>query len=91
MSDPAGKLLLLNGVMSLLAFFLFGWDKLMAKLDRRRIPELALLGIAFFGGGLGAFLGMRMFRHKTHKQPFPVLVPLFLIFQVLLLAGAGMR
>lgn len=52
------------------AFMLFGWDKICAESGRWRIAESTLLGIAFFGGSLGAYLGRGMFRHKTRKQPF---------------------
>ena len=84
MDERLYALLVCFGVMSLLAFCLFGADKLRAKAGARRIPEAALLGAAFFGGGLGALLGMRLFRHKTRKPPFPVLVPLFLLLQAAL-------
>jgi uncharacterized membrane protein YsdA (DUF1294 family) len=29
-----------------------------------------LLGLALFGGALGALIGQQVFRHKTQKQPF---------------------
>ena len=44
MKDSVYLLLIWLGVTSDLAFVLFGWDKLMAKLHRRRVPEAALLG-----------------------------------------------
>ena len=59
----------------------------MAKLGRSRIPEAALLGAAFLGGGTGALLGMLLFRHKTRKAPFPVLIPLFFLLQLVLRWG----
>ena len=86
MIDPVQRLLLWLSVLSILAFALFGWDKLMAKIGRSRIPEAALLAAAFFGGGTGALLGMLLFRHKIRKLPFPVLVPLLSLFQIVLLA-----
>ena len=33
-----------------------------------------LLGLALFGGALGALLGQQLFRHKTQKQPFRTLL-----------------
>ncbi len=77
------------GVASALALVLFGWDKLMAKLRRRRIPEAALLGCALMGGSAGAALGMALFHHKTRKRPFPWFVPLCLIVHVALLIWAA--
>ena len=88
MSEPCRLRLILFGVMSLLALVLFGWDKLMAKLDRRRIPEAALWGLAILGGGVGAFLGMRLFHHKTRKGFFHIGLPLLALLQIALLIWA---
>ena len=85
MTETVRLLLIWLGCLSALTFLLFGWDKLMAKLGRSRIPEAALLGAALFGGGTGALLGMLLFRHKIRKAPFPVLVPLFFLLQLALL------
>ena len=85
MAESARALLLWYGVVSLLTFLLFGWDKLMAKTGHSRIPEMGLLAATFFGGGAGALLGMLLFRHKIRKAPFPVLVPLLFLLQILLL------
>ena len=53
MTDAFRMLLVWFGTVSALTLFLFGWDKLMAKLGRRRLPEAALLGAARCGGGAG--------------------------------------
>lgn len=50
--------------------------------QRRRIPEKTLLTIAFFGGAVGIFLGMKLFRHKTKHASFIYLPPLFIIFHI---------
>jgi len=73
---------------SALAFVLMGVDKLTAKLGARRIRERTLLLVAACFGGIGAFLGMQVFRHKTKKPPFPWLLPLFALVQAALLLGA---
>ena len=57
-------------ILSALAFLAFGWDKLCARAKWRRVPEATLLMIALIGGSIGARIGQRVFRHKTHKQPF---------------------
>lgn len=84
-------LLIWLGVTSALAFLLFGWDKLMAKTRRRRVPEAALLGCALLGGSAGAALGMAAFHHKTRKPLFRWLVPLGLLAHAALLAWAALR
>ena len=91
MRESIDLLLIWLGVTSALAFILFGWDKLMAKLRRRRISEAALLGCALLGGSAGAALGMTLFHHKTRKPPFPWLVPLCLLGHAALLAWAALR
>ena len=91
MKESVYLLLIGLGVTSALAFVLFGWDKLMAKLHRRRVPEAALLGCAFLGGSAGAALGMALFRHKTRKPLFRRFVPLCLIAHAVLLAWAVLR
>lgn len=91
MRETVYLLLIWLGVASALALALFGWDKLMAKARRRRVPEAALLGCALLGGGLGALLGMLLFRHKIRKGPFRYGVPLMLAAQAgLALYAAGL-
>lgn len=67
------------------AFLLYGADKKKAIRHQWRIPERVLLGFAFFGGSLGALLGMSVFRHKTKHWKFRILVPLFLVLHAALL------
>jgi uncharacterized membrane protein YsdA (DUF1294 family) len=69
-------------VVNVLAFCLYGIDKRKAIMDKWRIPETTLLGVAFLGGSLGAWAGMQLFRHKTKHWKFKILVPLFFIMQV---------
>lgn len=69
-------------VVNVLAFCLYGIDKRKAIMDKWRIPEATLLGVAFLGGSLGAWVGMQLFRHKTKHWKFKILVPLFFIMQV---------
>ena len=56
--------------INVIAFLAFGWDKRQAARDGSRIAERTLIGIALFGGALGALVGQQVFRHKTRKQPF---------------------
>ena len=73
-------------VLSLVSFCLYGIDKWKAKHGKWRISEKALLLSAFFFGGIGAFFGMKLFRHKTQHWYFRLLVPLFLILQLAVVA-----
>ncbi len=71
-------------LVNVLAFALYGIDKLKAKKGAWRIPESTLLLVAFLGGSLGALLGMELFRHKTKHAKFRILVPLFLLLHIAL-------
>ncbi|MBO5516589.1 MAG: DUF1294 domain-containing protein [Firmicutes bacterium] len=67
---------------NLIVFCVYGLDKYKAKKDKWRIPEKTLLLLAFFFGGLGAFLGMRVFHHKTKHHLFTIGVPLCLLLNI---------
>ena len=64
-------------VLNLLTFLLYGLDKYKAIRQEWRIPERALLLMAFMGGAFGALSAMRIFRHKTRKGRFRLMIPLF--------------
>ena len=63
----AGVILVLFNVWT---FLLFGIDKFQARRASWRVRESTLISFAFLGGGIGAKLGQRVWRHKTYKQPF---------------------
>ena len=71
--------------LSLITFFAYGMDKYHAKRGKRRAPEAVLLLLGFFGGAMGALLGMRLFRHKTLKLGFWMVNWLGLLCHVLLI------
>lgn len=73
--------------INLLAFGMYGLDKRKASKGLWRISEARLLLVAALGGSLGAWLGMRVFRHKTRKMKFFVGVPLIFVLQIA--AGVG--
>ncbi len=72
-------------IMNLLTCILYGIDKLKAIAGARRISEKTLLSFAFFGGSLGAFLAMKIFRHKTCHTKFKMGVPFFIVLHVILI------
>ena len=81
--------LVFYAIMTVITFILYGADKAKARKGKWRIPEKTLLLFSACFGGLGAFLGMKIFRHKTKHTSFKVLVPVFMIIQFILIA-AGM-
>ncbi|MBR0139398.1 MAG: DUF1294 domain-containing protein [Firmicutes bacterium] len=70
---------------NLIVFAAYGIDKRKAKKGSWRTPEKTLLAMAFFMGGAGALLGMKVFRHKTRHARFQILVPLFFVLNIALL------
>ncbi|NMC15351.1 MAG: DUF1294 domain-containing protein [Chloroflexi bacterium] len=61
-------------VLSILTFLLFGFDKNAARMNQWRIPEKVLLGLSILGGAVGGLLGMQVFRHKTRKNYFWIIL-----------------
>lgn len=78
--------LVFYAIMTVVTFALYGADKSKARKGKWRIPEKTLLLFAACFGGLGAFLGMKLFRHKTKHTSFKILVPTFMIIQFILIA-----
>ena len=81
-------LLAAMALMSLIAFFAYGLDKRKAKKGAWRTKESVLLGLGFFGGAIGALLGMNAYRHKTKHWYFRVLVPIFTIINIALVCAS---
>jgi uncharacterized membrane protein YsdA (DUF1294 family) len=78
-------LLLYLVLINALAFVLMLADKQKAKRNLWRIPEATLMATAAIGGSLGAFLAMRLFRHKTRHLRFSVGLPLLMLLHGALL------
>ena len=76
-------------LMSLISFIQFGLDKRRARHNKYRIPEKTLILTALLGGSLGAFAGMRLFRHKTLHWYFKWGLPLMMIIHLFLLYFLG--
>lgn len=68
--------------VNVLLCILMGTDKLLAKLQKRRISERTLFLLAFLGGALGGTLGMYSFRHKTLHKSFAIGFPLLAVVQI---------
>ena len=68
--------------LNVLAFGLYGLDKRRARSGRRRIREHTLLLVAALGGSAGAWLGMRLWPHKTLHWKFRLGLPLILVVQL---------
>ena len=68
--------------INVIAFFIYGIDKLKAKKGKWRIPESTLLLLAIIGGSIGAWLGIKVWHHKTLHKKFKYGIPLIVIAQI---------
>lgn len=80
-------ILLFLVVMNLGAFTVYGVDKKIAQHNARGVPlrrvsEKALFLWALLGGAAGAWLGMKVWRHKTRHWYFVWGIPALLVIQL---------
>jgi len=68
-------------LINIVVFWIYSYDKWMAKRDRRRIAERTLILWAVAGGSIGAFVSMQTFRHKTKKVKFYLGIPIIILLQ----------
>lgn len=68
--------------VNVITFFTYGIDKWKAKRARRRISEATLLALAVIGGSIGAWIGIRVWHHKTLHKKFKYGVPLIMLLQI---------
>ena len=72
-------------------FIVYGIDKYKAKKAKWRIPEATLLLLAVLGGSIGAWMGMKVWHHKTMHKKFKYGIPAILLIQVALMAYLHMN
>lgn len=77
--------------INLMAFVLYGVDKRRAVRNKFRIRERVLLWMARLGGGIGSWLGIKTFHHKTKHTKFRIIVPLWTIIWIAIVALAVMK
>lgn len=76
-------------LVSVLTFAFYGWDKRQAQLEGRRTSERTLHWLAWLGGWPGALVGQRVFRHKTRKKLFNLILWSAVVTHLLLLIVGG--
>lgn len=77
--------------MNLAGLLIMGIDKSKAKRHAWRIPEAELFLISLFGGSIGTWTGMYLFRHKTKHWRFVIGMPLICMFHILIAVYAFYR
>ncbi len=71
----------LLGLINLLTYAVFFWDKKAAEMRLNRFPEAGLITLVMIGGGIGAWAAMKIHHHKTKKPLFRTGVPMITILE----------
>jgi len=69
-------------IINIVTFLVYGIDKWKAKKSLWRIREASLLMLAVLGGSIGAWLGMKVWHHKTQHKKFRYGISAIIIIQL---------
>lgn len=69
-------------VVNIIGFLIMGLDKAKAKRNAWRIPEKTFFIVSLLGGGLGSWIGMYTFRHKTKHWYFVIGIPAIFLLEL---------
>ena len=72
-------------IINIVTFLVYGIDKLKAKKSLWRVRENSLLMLAILGGSIGAWLGMKVWHHKTLHKKFRYGIPAIIIIQLVII------
>lgn len=66
-------------VINVISFFTMFYDKRQAINKGYRVSEKTLFTLALAFGGVGIYLGMLAFKHKTKHIVFKIFIPIIII------------
>ena len=69
-------------IINVLSFIIMGIDKHNAIKNKYRVSEKSLFILSIFGGAIGTFIAMFVFRHKIRKKAFIIGIPLIIIIEL---------
>jgi uncharacterized membrane protein YsdA (DUF1294 family) len=81
---PLKQIIIYLIVINVATFITYGIDKYKARRAMWRVREASLLIFAVLGGSAGAWLGMKVWHHKTQHLKFKYGVPFILFAQIAL-------
>jgi len=70
-------------IIGLIGFTLMGLDKKRSQKGQWRVPEKRFWIIGLLGGGIGLYLGMQTYHHKTKHKTFTIGMPFVILFNVI--------
>ena len=72
-------------IINIVTFLVYGIDKWKAREAMWRVREASLLMLAVLGGSIGAWLGMKVWHHKTQHKKFRYGIPAIIIIQLVII------
>lgn len=69
-------------LINIVTVIAYGADKKAALRGEWRVPEAQLHTLEFLGGWPGAYIGQKIFHHKTKKKSYRVMFWLMLVLQI---------
>ena len=72
-------------IINIIGFVMMYSDKQKAKKDQYRTREKSFFVVSLLLGGIGTYIGMYKFRHKTKHKNFTMGLPIILVIQLFLL------
>lgn len=70
-------------IWNFIVFCMYGVDKRRSIKNKWRISEKTLIVVSFLFGAIGAICGTKVFRHKTQKAKFRILLPTALVVNII--------
>ena len=68
--------------VNLVTFVTYGIDKYKSIKRKWRISEATLLTMAVIGGSIGAWTGLKVWRHKTMHKKFTIGIPIVFVIHL---------
>lgn len=72
-------------IINIVTFLVYGIDKWKARKAMWRVREASLFMLAVLGGSIGAWLGMKVWHHKTQHKKFRYGIPAIIIIQLVII------
>lgn len=70
-------------IINIISFFIMLYDKRQAIYHKFRISEKTIFIVSLLLGGIGTYVGMYVFRHKTKHLKFTIGIPIVIILNII--------
>ena len=70
-------------IINIISFFIMLYDKKQAIYNNFRISEKTIFIVSLLLGGIGTYVGMYVFRHKTKHLKFTIGIPIVIILNII--------